>query len=82
MQVKIVTPEKELFNEKAKSLNVPTEAGRVTILPDHVEMISVLKPGDIYIEPLKGEKKKFFIEGGVMEVFKNNISLLLKKGKL
>jgi F-type H+-transporting ATPase subunit epsilon len=81
MQVKIVTPEKELYNEKAKSLSVPTEVGRITILPNHIEMISILKAGDVFIESEKG-KKKIFIEGGVVEVFKNNVNLLLKKGKL
>jgi len=81
MQVKVVTPEKEIYNEKARSLNVPTEMGRITILPDHIELISVLKSGNVIIDFITLGEKKFLIEGGVIEVFKNNVNLLLKKGK-
>ena len=78
MLVKVITPEKEIFNEKAKSVNLPTLSGHITILPNHTELISVIHPGEIKIEFESGSKK-FISEGGVVEVFKNEVSLLLKK---
>lgn len=79
MLVKVITPEKEIFNEKAKSVNLPTEAGYLTILPHHIELISVIHPGKIRIDFDSG-KKEFMTEGGVVEVYRNEVSLLLKKG--
>ncbi|MDD4358357.1 MAG: ATP synthase F1 subunit epsilon [Candidatus Pacebacteria bacterium] len=78
MLVKVITPEKELYNEEAKSVNLPTEAGYLTILPHHTELLSVIHPGQIKIEFNSG-LKKFIIEGGVIEVFKNEVNILLKK---
>lgn len=77
MIVKVITPEKEIFNQKAKSVNLPTLAGELTILPKHTELLSVINPGTITIEFESG-RKKFKSEGGVIEVFKNEVSLLLK----
>jgi F-type H+-transporting ATPase subunit epsilon len=79
MLVKVITPEKEVFNEKARSVNLPTEAGYLTILPNHTELLSVIHSGEIIIEFESGTKK-FKTEGGVIEVFKNEVNLLLKKG--
>lgn len=77
MKIKVVIPEKEIFNGEAKSINIPTESGRVTILPNHIELISVIVPGRIEIEG-EDKNKKFLSEGGVLEVFKNEVNLLLR----
>lgn len=78
MIVKVITPEKEIFNEEAKSVNLPTSAGEITIFPNHTELLSVIIPGRIRIDFESG-KKDFLSDGGVLEVFKNEVSLLLKK---
>lgn len=78
MQVKVITPEKELFNGEAKSINLPTEAGWITILPFHTELISAVVPGKITIDYEDGEKE-FMSVGGVVEVYKNEVNILLKK---
>ena len=78
MIVKVITPEKQIFNEEAKSVNLPTLAGEITIFPNHTEILSVINPGRIRIEFDSG-KKEFLSEGGVVEVFKNEVSLLLRK---
>jgi len=78
MIVKVITPEKQIFNEEAKSVNLPTLAGEITIFPNHTEILSVINPGRIRIEFDSG-KREFLSEGGVVEVFKNEVSLLLRK---
>ncbi|MDD3032462.1 MAG: F0F1 ATP synthase subunit epsilon [Candidatus Pacebacteria bacterium] len=78
MIVKVITPEKQIFNEDAKSVNLPTLAGEITIFPNHTEILSVINPGRIRIEFDSG-KREFLSEGGVVEVFKNEVSLLLRK---
>lgn len=80
MQVKVVTPEKEIFNGKAKSVNVPTQAGRITVLPHHTELLSIISPGKIIIEYEK-DKKEFLTQGGVIEVYDNEVNLLLQDYK-
>lgn len=78
MLVKVITPEKEIFNEKARSVNLPTLSGYITILPNHTELVSVINKGKIKIEFESG-LKTLMSEGGVVEVFKNEVSLLLTK---
>ncbi|MFA7141701.1 MAG: F0F1 ATP synthase subunit epsilon [Candidatus Paceibacterota bacterium] len=78
MLVKVITPEKELFNKKAKSVNLPTLSGYITILPHHTELISIIHKGQIKIE-FEDETKTILSEGGIVEVFKNEVSLLLTK---
>lgn len=80
MLVKVITPEKELCAEKAKSVSVPTLAGRITVLPKHTELLSVISSGEIKIEFEESGIKKFKSEGGVIEVYKNEVNILLKKG--
>ena len=80
MLVKVITPEKELCKEKAKSVSVPTLAGRITVLPNHTELLSVIDKGEIKIDFEESGVRKFKSEGGVIEVYRNEVSVLLKKG--
>ncbi len=78
MLVKVITPEKQIFNAEAKSVNLPTLSGYITILPYHTELVSVITKGRVKIETEKGIES-FLSEGGIVEVFKNEVNLLLTK---
>ena len=71
--IEIISPEKKLFEEKGKSVTIPSFEGEMTILPDHISIITFLRPGVININE---NKKKYFVEEGTVEFAKNNLTIL------
>ncbi len=47
--IEIVSPEKKLLAEKGKSITIPSFEGEMTILYDHISIITFLRPGIINI---------------------------------
>lgn len=72
----LVTPERKLFEEEVMQATLPTEAGEVTILPDHIPYIATLKPGEILTKNAKGEAQSFVVSGGFVEFHDNTLSIL------
>jgi F-type H+-transporting ATPase subunit epsilon len=72
----IVTPEKLVLREEVLRATIPTQSGEVTILPDHIPLVSILKPGVIEIQ--KADKKIDLMasSGGFLEVLTNKIVIL------
>ena len=73
LNIEIVSPEKKIFAEKGKSITIPSFEGDMTILSDHISIITFLRPGIININE---NKKKFFVEEGTVEFSKNNLTIL------
>jgi F-type H+-transporting ATPase subunit epsilon len=71
--IEIISPEKKLFAEKGKSVTIPSFEGEMTILYDHISIITFLRPGIININE---NKKKYFVEEGTVEFSKNNLTIL------
>ena len=71
--IEIISPEKKLFAEKGKSVTIPSFEGEMTILSEHISLITFLRPGIININE---NKKKFFVEEGTVEFSKNNLTIL------
>ena len=75
-KIEIVNPEKSfLSKEDATEVIIPAYEGEMGILKDHISIISFLKPGIITIHSRSGEEK-FFVEDGIVEFKKNNLSVL------
>lgn len=81
MKVKLVTPEKTLFEGDAAYVQVCGTQGEFGVLPNHEPLVSALKEGNIAIELENGEKREFYIKNGVAEVRDNNITLLVGAGE-
>ncbi len=76
IKFEIVTPERTVLKEEILSLVLPTESGEITILPHHIPLISVLKPGEIRIKTIDGERL-MAISGGFVEVMANSRVVIL-----
>lgn len=77
MRLTIITPEKEIFNGKVKSVKVPGTAGQFEILNGHAPIVSSLQKGEVRVINDKGEKQTFQIEQGFVEVLRNEVSVLV-----
>ena len=77
MHLVILTPDKELFHGKVKSVNVPAIDGRFEVLNNHAPIVAALGKGEVRYQLTKGEKKSLQIENGYIEVLRNEVSLLV-----
>ncbi|HNX11051.1 MAG TPA: ATP synthase F1 subunit epsilon [bacterium] len=76
IRFEIVTPERVVLKEDILQVSVPTQSGEVTILPDHIPLVSILRPGVIEVKKENGEQEVMSVSGGFVEVLKNKIVIL------
>ena len=75
MHLEIITPDKKLFTGEVTSVQVPGTAGQFQVLKNHAPIISTLTKGKVKIKSEQGDQT-FDVNGGVIEVLKNNIIVL------
>ena len=76
IKFEIVTPEKVVLRKDILQVSVPTENGEITVLPDHIPLISVLSPGVIEAKLEGGLTEIMSVSGGFIEVMKNKVVIL------
>ena len=72
--LEIISPEKIILSEKVNSVTIPSFEGEMTILTDHIPLITFLRPGILRIEGSK--ESEYFVEEGTVE-FSNNTLIVL-----
>lgn len=75
IKFKIVTPEREIFEEEVDQVTLPVTNGEVTILPNHTSYIASLKPGEIIFK--KGNDETILATSGGFIEFDKNILIFL-----
>jgi F-type H+-transporting ATPase subunit epsilon len=78
MLLEIITPDLKVFEGEAVSVQLPGSDGLFEILNNHAPMIAALGKGKMAIRTGK-EEKKVFVEGGVVEVLNNKVTVLAQK---
>ena len=72
--IEIVSPEKKLLTDKVSSTTIPSFEGEMTILSNHIPLITFLRPG---ILKINGSKEiQYFLEEGTVEFSNNNLTIL------
>lgn len=75
LHLEIITPEKIVYQDDVDEVVVPTINGQITLLPNHIPLLTKIAPGELIIK--KQEKDQFLaIEGGFLELSNNKISIL------
>ena len=77
LNLKIISPEKILFSGEVESVLVPGTVGEFQILKDHAPIISTLEKGRVVYTTANG-KRQLNIQGGFVEVKRNEISLCVE----
>ncbi len=73
--LEIITPEKIVFKDEIDEAVIPTANGQITILPNHVGLLTQIKPGELIVK--KGNKREYLaITDGFLEINNNHISIL------
>ncbi len=76
LKFKIVTPEKVIYENEIDQVSVPTMDGEITVLANHIPLVSVLKAGELKIKDKNGEHY-LAVSGGFLEVRGNNEIVIL-----
>ena len=69
LKLKIVTPERLILEEEVDQVSLPTTLGEITILPEHIPLVTGLKSGDV-VALVNGEHVPMAVVGGFVEVKK------------
>jgi len=67
LKISIIAKDKIAYQGEAISMVVPTKAGIIEIMPEHMQLVSALAPGELVLN-LESGKKKFVISNGVLEI--------------
>jgi F-type H+-transporting ATPase subunit epsilon len=76
LKIKIVTPEKVVYENEVFQVSIPTMSGEITVLKNHIPLVSVMKAGELRIKDKSGEVH-LAVSGGFVEVRGNNEIVLL-----
>jgi len=77
----LVSPEKKLASLEAQTVGIPGIEGDMTLLPNHADFLTTLRPGIIKIDAISGEQN-FVVTGGFVEVSGSVVTILAEKAVL
>ncbi|MEX2602512.1 MAG: ATP synthase F1 subunit epsilon [Balneolaceae bacterium] len=72
----ILTPSGKLFDGEVTGVQLPGAEGRFEVLYGHAKIVSILDAGQVRIRVPGKEDRLFDVEGGVVEVEDNQLTLL------
>lgn len=79
MFLQIITPDKKVFEGEVESATFPGTKGSFQVLTNHAPLISTLAQGNItYVSKAEG-RRTLGVDGGVVEVLNNKISVLVER---
>ncbi len=76
MHVKVYSPFRTYFDQKALSISGQNDSGPFDILPHHHNFLTLLKPGELTIR-MSGAVQKIRIASGIMHVKADQVIVFL-----
>jgi F-type H+-transporting ATPase subunit epsilon len=77
LHVDIVSAEQSIYSGEASMVIAPGEGGELGILPEHIPLLTRIKPGTIQIKSANGgEEELIYVSGGMMEVQPDRVTVL------
>jgi len=75
LQLRVVTPERPLYEGEADAVVVPAHDGEIGILPRHARLLASLGIGELRARR-GAEVRRFFVDGGFVQVRDNLVTVL------
>jgi len=78
MHVVIARVDEVFFDGEAQSMTVPGAEGEMTVLGEHMPLITTLKEGVILVRELPGaEPLRYPVSGGILEINRDGATVVL-----
>ena len=81
LDIHIVTPDRHERRPDAAALNVPAEAGRLTVLTGHQPLVCSLREGDIRIDAADGQRETWKTGTGTLRVAQDDVTILARRAE-
>lgn len=78
LHLRIVSPEKIIFDGEAVFVKLPGVLGSFSLLPYHAPLVSSLTTGTVFYRLQEGVEKSFDISGGFLEVSNNSVTVCVE----
>ena len=72
----IISPEKLIFSGNTAMVTIPSYEGDMSVLKNHISIITFLRPGKIKVKKNDGNFDEFFVEDGIVEYFNDSLVVL------
>ena len=76
LNVRVVSPDKIVFEGEASAVVAPAWDGQVGILPGHAPMLALIGSGALSVDRPGGGSDTFHVAGGVLKVERDPVTLL------
>jgi F-type H+-transporting ATPase subunit epsilon len=81
VKIEIVSPERLVVSEQARSVTVPGADGYFTVLGEHAPLMSTLKPGFITVTDMSNIAHVFYVRGGFADVAPEGLTILAEEAR-
>ena len=75
-KIEIISPERIIFSGDIKMVTLPSYEGDMSVLKQHISIITFLRPGIIKIQKNDGNFEEFFVQDGTVEYFNDSLVVL------
>ena len=75
-KLEIISPEKIIYSHDTKMVTLPSYEGDMSILKNHISIITFLRPGTIKVQKKDGNFEEFFVQDGIVEYFNDSLVVL------
>ena len=73
--VRIITPDRVFYENQADMVEFNTTEGEIGVLPGHIPMTVIVRPGILYIHETEGEMKAA-LHAGFAEILPEGVTIL------
>ena len=75
-KLEIISPEKIIFSDNVTMATLPSYEGDMSILRNHISIITFLRPGVIKVKKKEENYEEFFVQEGTVEYFNESLVVL------
>ena len=75
-KLEIISPEKIVFSDNPTMVTLPSYEGDMSVLKNHISIITFLRPGKIKVKKNDENIDEFFVEDGIVEYFNDSLVVL------
>ena len=75
-KLEIISPEKIIFSDNATMVTLPSYEGDMSVLKNHISIITFLRPGIIKVQKKDEKFEEFFVQDGTVEYFDDSLVVL------